>query len=52
MNGVRAVKKLPIGYASLSEVINGGCVYIDKTKYVAKNKPIYIDARKIIILCK
>lgn len=27
-------KKLPIGYSSLSEVINGGCVYIDKTPFV------------------
>ena len=29
-------KKLPIGYSSLSKVIENGCVYIDKTHHVAK----------------
>jgi len=27
-------KNLPVGYSSLSEVINGGCVYIDKTRHI------------------
>lgn len=28
-------KKLPIGYASLSEIINGGFLYVDKTPFIA-----------------
>ena len=31
----KKLKPLPIGIQTYSEVINRGCLYIDKTKYIA-----------------
>ena len=32
----KKLKPLPIGIQTYSEVINRGCLYIDKTKYIVK----------------
>lgn len=41
-------RKLPIGYSSLIEVINDGCVYVDKTMFVGN----LVDAGKYYFLSR
>ena len=44
----KTLKPLPIGIQTYSEVINRGCLYIDKTKYIVKMQ----EASKYIFLSR
>ena len=44
----KKLKPLPIGIQTYSEVINRGCLYIDKTKYIVKMQ----EASKYIFLSR